>query len=527
MATTSMDAKIFWNYMNMKTARSFKVNVGDEGTPDWKTVVVDDTYMTAESFLKDYGFILDSFSPPVVPSVGQIYPTLVSGMLNPGTFNPVEYTDYLTSDLTWSDCASLNDFENWATVPETIEDEKLVVASNMLSQRGYGFRKYYPSRLVDADLDEPFGLDTDGVAVNSYLQTMFSSSQYVTTVSVWMSAEGYDGEFQIKGSNNGADWTDLGTVFAPTLSGLNSKTFTNFVGYSRYRLVLTKAPILHPEVKVCEIAFYAKPQFMFEDEDDCIPYKEASSIAFFSSRDASEEEVPITATATLPVAFTAVGHDLLYFWVKGNRGGYACDIEVTFNNGGEPISVSSSVYLPEADTWCRVWMNIGAFLGAGEVDSVTVTPHFSKGLLVKVGAMRTGETYMVATGGYPHGEGYLPFSSSNAKAYLFFTSSESAASILGMTRFEVKAISTVEVDKTGYFDELIPLGVLVDSSEPTGITNLYCVKFSFDGSTFGPVVGEIGSGQYYWNFEIPLADALEVPVVTKVVGFAIADGDIF
>lgn len=515
---TKTDMAVFMNYMNMRTARIFKVNIGDEITPDWKTVVADDSYRTAESFLKEGGLIIDSFAPPRVSGAGQVYPTLISSVLNPGTETPIVYEDYVTTDLTVTDFSDINTFENWATDPVSPEDEKLTVTSNMLRQQGFGFRKYYPSRLVDADLDGPFGLDTEGVSINSYVQTAFSSTQYVTTVSVWMSAANYDGEFQIKGSNNGADWTNLGTVFKPTLSGVNSKTFTNLVGYRYYRLVLTKAPVLHPEVKVYEMAFYAKAQFMYEVTDDNIGEKEGdSSIAFFTSRAVSEgSEVVATYTPTAPLDIS--GNDLLYLWVKANTMSTVAFISIVGTDGVNPVTVEGVITPSVENEWCRVWFNVGAFLNTGLIESIEITPRGVKGNKFYIGALRIGESYVVSTGGYPHGESYLPFESDNTYAYLFITSSGAEADVLASTRFTTMASGDGVPNVIGLFSGMERVGILTDADEPLSVTNLYMIKFLYQDSF---------DGDYYWWFEVPTANDDGVAFESKVVGFAVANSDLF
>jgi hypothetical protein len=369
-----------------------------------------------------------------------------------------------------------------------------------LSSRGFGFRKFYPNRLVDASTSAPFGLDVSGAALGAYVQINLDAPVCVTRMKLWTSGINLSAKFQIQGSNDGS-WTNLlasDNLFAPTLSGENTKTFTNATSYQRYRLVLAYGAGTHT-VTLYEMAMYSIPQVVVASDDVPAVTSEITSLLFRNNQFVDIGVDPyLEATYTFAAPLELAKYNLAYLWVKSNVAGsmvgnFTC-------TSTDLTAVDTSIEVPVADTWTRIPIDLSSLVlvdGVIDLVSFKFTPSIIQGVEVGFGALTIGETLVLKTRNLD-GTDYIPIHSDTSAAYLFFTSTALAPALesdFGVTCTPQSMGPLTPPTFSGSFHSVIQAGTVYDVSAAAN-TTLYAAKFD--------LASEL-NGNYCFTFFAPIS----------------------
>ena len=492
---TATDSVVFSSYLNLRSQNLWKIGL-DTADPDYAG-------LTAEPVVLSDAFALDAFRIPTTEPIDH-YPGLMVPTFNPKSTGVIAFEGKINTDAVKAEYAVFTEAAQADYVLSIVPlvYKQIPILSTQLLSRGYGFRKFYPSRLVDADTDGPFGLDVNGAALGAYVQVILGDPIVVTRVNLWMSGAGSAAEFQIQGSNEGGTWVNLlasEDLFAPTLSGLNTKTFVNSLSFKRYRLVLAGGAGVHT-VKVYEMAFYSIPQVVVVSTDVPIASSEVTSMMFLNNQSVDwgvEDYLQATYTFAVPLDLGATGLNLMYIWVKSNTAGSMVGA-LTFTST-DASTVDAIVQVDEVDTWTRIWVNLNPLVltaGVNKLVSFNFNVSTEQGLEVTLGAMTTGETLVCATRNFGNEE-YIPFHADSASAYLFFTSTALFPTL--ETDFKVTAtpepagpLTPPEFD--GTLVRIATVGVVADADDALARSTLYAAKFS--------LAAEL-NGNYYFMFGAP------------------------
>lgn len=333
-------------------------------------------------------------------------------------------------------------------------------------------------------------------------------------MSLWMSGADSAAKFEIQGSIDGGTWTDLlgvGNLFAPTLAGVNTKTFVNTTSYNRYRLVLADGGGVHT-VKVYEMALYSIPQVVEASSDVPPVSAEATSMLFRNNQyvDWSVDDY-LEATYTFAVPLALEAYSMMYVWVKTNRvvSPFAGVLTLVSTDLSE---LEVQIVTTEADTWTRIPINLNPLVlvdGVNDLVSFSFLPTTEQGVEITFGAMTIGETLVCTTRGFG-AEQYIPFYSDSSKAYLFFTSTALVPTL--ETDFGAKATPKLAGPSTplefdGTLNKVFKVGMLYDVTGAAHVP-VYAAKFDMDQEM---------NGEYYFTFYAPtsLTDL-------NIVGWAMA-----
>lgn len=503
---TATDHVVFSTFASLRAPRKWEEN-GAEGVPFY------DGLATEPVVLSD-GMICDAFALPVV-ATADFYPTTMSPGFNANSVAPLVHEGRIYTDAVKVEYPVFIDTEitNYVLSIVPLVYVQIPVLAAQLTSRGFGFRKFYPTRLVDADTDGPFGLDLNGVAEGSYVEMNLGSEVCLTRMSLWMSGAGSAAKFEIQGSNGGGTWTDLlGSLnyFEPTLAGVNTKTFTNETSYSRYRLVLADGGGVHT-VKVYEMALYSIPQEVVASSDVPPVSAEATSLKFRNNQyvDWTVDDY-LEATYTFVAPLTLAAYNMMYVWVKVNKivPDMAGLLTITSTDLSE---VAVQVAPTAADTWTRIPINLNTLVladGVNDVVSFKFTPSTVQGLEVIFGAMTVGETLVLGTRGFDADQ-YITIHSDVSSAYLFFTTSvmdPESVTDFGVTATPQPAGPLTPPEFSGSFDKVLAVGTLYDTVGAAHV-RVYAAKFDLAQELNGP---------YYFTFFAPTIADL------NIVGWAVA-----
>jgi hypothetical protein len=377
-------------------------------------------YATEPFFVRD-GYILDSFTPPVIPGGLQVFPEFVIADVNADTG-----TVYLDKVDRFGVTDPIYEIPVFATGPtitnpiDSITYEAIAVSAAMVLSHGFGFRKFYPDALFDSSTSS-FGADLAGSGAGSYINITFAEAEIVQKVVFTMLAADCTATVDLYGSNDGGNWTIISNPSVPmTLSsiGENTHEFTNYTAYTRYRFVVhTAASAIGG--KILELGLFNKPMSTHVTTDlPSLGYVLSSdgSIMICNAVDMDTWSAAHPAQDLFikvePMGFWIWDEmDQVSFYVKSNKVGTVGTFRFELGS-----TLTQDVVCSVANTWERHLFPIN-----GTVTEIYFTPALTKGLNVTLGGPALlNEVFGVTTGTIPQAIGVQAITMANPRAYMFY-----------------------------------------------------------------------------------------------------------
>lgn len=385
-------------------------------------------YYSAESFIVRDGYVLDSFTPPVIPAGLQVLPEFVAADINAdfGTTYSTIVDKFGTTD-------AINEALVFCTGPtvtnpiDSITYESIEVNTGLVTQHGFGFRQFYPTRLFDGSIITGFGADLAGVAAGSYINIKFDEPEMIQKIDINMLAASCEATFDLLGSNDGGTWTYISTEGAPlavTSLGSNAHEFANYAAYYRYRLVVHTVAGTGGG-KILEIGLYNKPMSTHTTTD--LP-----SLGYALTADGSIVVVNAVDMTAWAIANPAQDlfiksepaaswdwqeMDQVSFYVKANRTGEVGEIVCEVSPA---TTVTYSVVVSSTETWERHRVPLTVPLGES-VTEIYFVPNRTKGQVVTIGGPAIlNEVFGVTTGSIPRGSSVQEINMASPRAFMFY-----------------------------------------------------------------------------------------------------------
>ncbi len=385
-------------------------------------------YYSAESFIARDGYILDSFTPPVIPAGLQVLPEFVAADVN-ADFG----TTYSTIVDRFDSTDPINEVAIFCTGPtitnpiDAIAYESIAVNTGLVTQHGFGFRKFYASKLFDGSTLTGFGADLAGVAAGSYINIMFDEPEMVQKIDISMLAADCTATFDLLGSNDGGTWTYISTEGAPmavTSLGSNVHEFANYASYYRYRLVVHTAASAAGG-KILELDFFNKPMSTHTttdlpslgyvlSADGSIVVVNAVDMVEWAAENPAQDIFILSEPAA---AWNWQEMDQVSFYVKSNRIGTVGEIVCEVSPA---TTATYSIVCSSVGSWERHRVPL-TVPGGESVTAIYFIPGGTKGQVVTIGGPAIlNEVFGVTTGSIPQGSSVQPINMMSPRAFMFY-----------------------------------------------------------------------------------------------------------
>ncbi len=395
-------------------------------------------YYATESFFVRDGYIMDSFTPPVIPSGLQVFPEFVAADVN-ADFG----TTYTTQVDHFGSTDPINEALIFCTGPtitnpiSAITYESIAVNTGLVVQRGFGFRQFYPTTLFDSSVITGFGADLAGVVAGSYINITFAEPEMVQKVDFNMLAAGCTATIDLFGSNDGGTWTAIETEMTLSSIGSNAHEFDNNMSYSRYRFTIHTAANASGG-KILELGLYNKPMSTRTTTDlptlgyaltadGSIIVSNAVDMAAWAIAHPAQD---LFITSEPAAAWNWQEMDQVSFYTKSNVLGLVGEISFDISPA---TTVSHNIVCTEAGMWER--HRIPITVPAGEsVTAIYFTPNTTKGQVVVIGGPAIlNEVFGVTTGSLPQSSSVENLNMTSPRAFMFYVPDLDSVDFQGFT----------------------------------------------------------------------------------------------